>query len=169
MEATWKRKEAAEITGIPDRRILFYTEQNMLPGMFAAVGRGASRVYTLKHLFFLAVIKELDALGFSLARIRPVIISLFAKTISFTDSTAPTVLTKPKIWVNGTFTKEPVIMVISIPQGPEEHALSPESEGYNNELFILFPDGSTKVKVLAERPSSIILNLNKIFNSLGLE
>ncbi len=161
MKDTWARKEVAEITGIPDRRILFYSEQNILPGFFSAVGRGAAREYTLKDIFFLLIVKELNSLGLSLSRIRTIILGLFAHTLTFPDGTGPAKHLKP-IWINGTLTEVPTSLIIALPQGPEEHALSPDSKGYDGEVFFnVFP---TSDGIITDRPSQIILNLNQIFD-----
>lgn len=170
MKESWTRKEVAEITGIPERRVLFYSEQTMLPGLDGAVGRGTARKYYLKHLFLLSVIKELDLIGFSLARIKQVIILLYVQTLNpLAGRGMKTIERLPTIWVDGTFTKEPVIMLISLARTPAEHRLSPDSKNYNNEMFLDFTDGSDEIKALAAKhPASIVLNLNKIFNNLGL-
>ncbi|MBA2881906.1 DNA-binding transcriptional MerR regulator [Desulfosalsimonas propionicica] len=67
----WSRKKVSEITGIPDRRVLFYTEQpGILPEIEQKVGSGYAREYTLKDIIVLAFVRELNLCGFSLSRIK---------------------------------------------------------------------------------------------------
>ena len=106
------------------------------------------------------IIKELDSIGFSLSRIRPIIMYLHTRTLDWTSASEMAISKGPKIWENETLTKDPVILVLSLPQGPDEHALSPDSKNYDNEIFFQFQAKNT---VLANRPSQIVLNLNQIF------
>jgi len=168
MKETFTRKEVAAITGFTDRRILFYSENYILPGFHKSVGRGTPREYTRKDVFFLLIVKELDDLGMSLARIRPILMGLFVKTMDYQNAPEIAHLGEPSIWVNGTFTKEPRILAISLPQSPEEHHLGPGAQGYDSEVFVQFYDGSEKVKLLSDRPSKIVLNLNQIFAKAGV-
>jgi len=167
---TWTRNEVSKIIGIPDRRVLFYTEQNMLPGFNTAVGRGTSRAYSRREIFYLLVVKELQSLGLPLSRIRAIIMALHAKTFRFAPGSRPTTgwMAGASIWENGTLANGPFIMVVWLPKGPEEHALSPTSKGYDSELFLEIHPGSTKVTVTADRPSKIVVNLNEIFNKARL-
>ncbi|MCX5804306.1 MAG: MerR family transcriptional regulator [Proteobacteria bacterium] len=168
MKNSWTRKEAAEITGLPDRRVLFYTEQFVLPGLYTPVGRGTARKYSLKHLFYLSVVEELNSLGLSLTRIRAIILALHTETLDFSNAPEIKKFHEPHIWVDGTLTKKPTMMVISIPQSPEEHVLSPDAKNYDSEVFLQVYTGSTKITLLVDRPFKIVINLNKIFNKLKL-
>jgi DNA-binding transcriptional MerR regulator len=148
---------------MPDRRVLFYTEQNMLPGFQTAVGRGASREYSLREIFYLLVVKELQSLGLPLSRIRLIIMALHVKTLRSASGPLSENLGRP-IWKDGTLAKGPIIMVVSFPKGPEEHALHPRAKGYEDELFLEFHFGSTKIEIDVDRPSKIVANLQEIFS-----
>jgi DNA-binding transcriptional MerR regulator len=152
---TWTRKDVSEITGIPDRRLLFYSEQHILPGFKKNVGRGIAREYKKRDIFYLLVIKELDSLGVSLSQIRLVIMGLHVGNLDIPK------LSIPKTWNNDGIVNDPSILIISFPQGPEEHALSPKAEGYKDELSIQIKND---INIVANRPSQIILNLNQISN-----
>lgn len=151
MKETWTRKEVAEITGIPDRRVLFYTEQPLLlPGVKKDTGRGTARLYTIESIFYLLVIKELSELGLSLTQIRLIVTMIVA------SEQKPFLKMKGypefELWENGKFTKTPVIMVIA----------SDDSKPHS--INMGFVVGEIKVKLKADKSSQIILNLNEIFN-----
>lgn len=69
----WSRKEFSEKGGVPDRKVLFYTEQGMFPDLRLDVGRGKARVYTNTELRDLRLIIELTKSGLPLAKIRDLI------------------------------------------------------------------------------------------------
>lgn len=150
MKDRWIRKEVVELTEIPDRRVLFYTEQNILPGFQKTVGRGTPRTYSIVDIFYLLLLKELNALGLSLTPIRAIILFLHMKA---------------ELWKSGTFTKEPVVLIISL--NPKEHVLHPDAQGYNEEFDIQVVRGSKEIKLLADSTSKIVVNLNEIFAKTG--
>ncbi len=156
LKTTWTRRDVARITGIPDRRVLFYTEQLVIPDFRPSVGRGTPRQYSIMDLFYFLLIKELDSLGLSLTRIKGIIYLLHARQL-FNDK---------KLWISGTFTEEPTIMIISL--YPEDHMQSTDSEThYPDEFYFSIVPGSTEIKLKADRPSQIVINLNKIFKRIG--
>lgn len=157
LKDTWTRKEVAEITGIPDRRILFYTEQPLLlPGVKRDTGRGTARVYDIESVFHLLLIKELSSLGLSLAKIRLVLLAIrAAASPGLPDQEERFGLPELKLWENGQFTKTPVIMSISTDD---------TSDGVSMGVVI----GDQDVHVRVDRPSQIILNLNLIFNKANI-
>jgi hypothetical protein len=167
MPNTWTRKEVARITGLSDRRVLFYTEQNVLPLFTVAVGRGTAREYSRRDIFYLMLLQELQDLGLSLSKIRLIIMALHIKTFRFTGGPPPP-MAGPSIWKDGTLAEGPFIIVISLPQGPEEHHLSPDAKGYDSEVFLQVFAGSPEITVLADRPSKIVINLNQVFSKAAL-
>lgn len=164
LKDTWTRREIAEITGIPDRRVLFYTEQNILPGFFGAVGRGTARKYSRRDLFYFLVVKELDRLGLSLSRIKLIIVALHLRTLTPAETGFSIQFSEPKIWVDNTLIKTPVIMVVSLPQEHGEPSLSPEARDYDSSVFLQLQIGSEAVVIQSDRSSQLVLNLNRIFN-----
>lgn len=158
---SWTRKEVSEITGIPDRRLLFYSEQNILPGFKKTVGRGTPRSYSIKDIFYLLLIKELDVLGLSLTKIRALILYLYVAQMDGSP-----INPKVKIFVNGQFTKESMVIVLS--PNPAVHALSPDSKNYNEEFEVQLITGTTEISLMADRPSQIIINLNQVFKKAGI-
>jgi DNA-binding transcriptional MerR regulator len=158
MKNTWSRKEISAITGIPDRRVLFYTEQLMLPGFNTATGRGTAREYSVSDLFYMLLIKELDSIGLSLVRIRTFIMHLHFMQMH-----------GKQLFIDGRFTDEPMVAVIS--PFPKEHALSPTSKNYNEEFDVQwFPGlaGETEIKLSINKSSQIVINLNEIFKKAQL-
>lgn len=150
MKDTWTRKEVSEITGIPDRRVLFYTEQPLLlPGVKKDTGRGTARLYNIESIFYLLLIKELSTLGLSLTRIRLIISSIRAA------STPPPLKMKGfpefELWDAGKFTKTPIIMSI-VTDGKKDE-----------EISMGFSIGDLDVHIKADQPSQIIINLNEVF------
>lgn len=154
----WTRKEIARITGIPDRRVLFYSEQKILPGFNTATGRGTARLYSVTELFYLLLVKELDAIGLSLVRIRSIITYLhFAQMKGL------------NLFVNGEFTKETVIVIIS--PSPKEHALSPDSKNFSEEFdmkLVIEPTESETITLGVDEASQIVLNLNAVYGKAQL-
>ncbi len=154
-KTTWTRKDVSEITGIPDRRLLFYSEQNVIPGFIEkkTVGRGTPRSYSIEDIFYLMLIRELDALGLSLARIKSVIIFLH-------------VMKHQELWVNGRFTKEEKIMIISLQ--PRHHTAAEGTQAHKEDFDMTWVSGSSSIKMTADRPSMIVVNLNEIFKKAGI-
>jgi DNA-binding transcriptional MerR regulator len=152
MDKSYSRREVAEITGIPDRRVLFYTEQPfLLASVKTNVGRGISREYDVEAIFYLLLIKELDAVGLSLGRIRTLIAYLRVSQLK-----------GMKLFVDGEFTKERLVLVLFL--NPEHHALSEASEGYREEFDVRLITGtSAEITLSADKSSQLVLNLNEIF------
>ncbi len=154
MKTTWTRKEVAKITGIPERRVLYYTEQPLLiPGVKTDVGRGTAREYDQKAIFYLLLIKELDSVGLSLSVIRSLVKAIWLKTMD-----RPTDMEfmgkKLDLWVNGKFTEKPIILIIS---------LNDEGKGFSFGI----EEGKTEITIRVDR-TKIVLNLNQIFKKSGL-
>ncbi len=66
----YRRKQVEEITGIPARRIQFYTDQGVLPSVEKATGRGREREYSRDDVFRLAVVNEFFYMGIQLSTIK---------------------------------------------------------------------------------------------------
>lgn len=66
-------KEVSNITGIPERRVLFYTEQNMLSNFKKSVGRGNARDYSDHDIQIFKIIDRLKVIGFELKKIKEII------------------------------------------------------------------------------------------------
>lgn len=66
----YRRKQVEEMTGIPARRIQFYTEQGLLPMVDTATGRGKEREYSLDDVSRLSIIKGMAELGITLSMIK---------------------------------------------------------------------------------------------------
>lgn len=154
-KTTWTRKEVSRITGIPDRRVLFYTEQPfLLPFVKKETGRGTAREYNVKDIFCLLLVKELDSLGLSLTRIRLILHTIWMADSSDIDEfpiRQPGALPKLNLWPGGKFTDVPIIMLIT-----PDHK-KPESVGLG------FVTGDREVTIKADNSSQIIVNLNLIF------
>lgn len=69
----YTRKQLSEIVGIPDRRVLFYSEAGMLPCVRLQSGRGNAREYTDHDAHILLIIKRLSKIGFELRKINEII------------------------------------------------------------------------------------------------
>jgi len=67
------RKQVSIITGIPDRRVLFYTEQGILKDFNKNTGRGSARHYSEHDVHILNIIKRLSVIGFELKKIKEII------------------------------------------------------------------------------------------------
>jgi len=145
---TWTRKEVAEITGIPDRRILFYTEQpGLLLGMKTDTGRGTAREYSIGSIFYLLIIKELSSLGLSLAKIKSIIWRIRAEKLL-------------ESWRDGEFAGKTIVMVIVPNDDNTNSALSASMHTLSS--------GDADFNLVADRPSQIIINLNKVFEKAKL-
>ncbi|NQV01842.1 MAG: MerR family transcriptional regulator [Bacteroidia bacterium] len=75
----FRRKEAEEITGIPARRIQFYSDNGLLHLAQASPGRGRERKYTKQNLLELLVIKELAKRKIELSEIKRIMVVLPGK------------------------------------------------------------------------------------------
>lgn len=136
------RKQAAQATGVPERRILFYSDQLMFPGVYLPVGRGHSREYKIHDLFYLMVIRDLSKLGLSLSNIRPALQHLD--------------LVKNILWIDEKTIRKPayLVLVISEETGDAERW----------EVVI----GEKDIGAIAKRSAQVILNLNAVFGKLKL-
>ena len=70
MPQIYIRKKVEEITGIPARRIQFYTDSGLISLEDRHTGRGRERKYTKRNLLELLIIKELSRLKVELSQIR---------------------------------------------------------------------------------------------------
>ena len=160
-DRTWIRKEVSTITGLSDRRILFYTDQDMLPNVDKSVGRGVPRLYNLMAVFFLLIIRELDRLGFSLNYIRVIISFIWSaqlKSSGDTNSPPPVELIK-----EGSFTDKVHVLVISY--HPTE-LVSPAGAPVREEIdmkWYVGEKGAERINIQADTSSQVVLNLNEIF------
>jgi len=153
---TYTRKQVAKITGIPERRVLFYTEQPFLiKGIEKKTGRGVARLYGEEQILCLLVIKELSYWGMALDRIERITGYLFnwpeigkEMGINFADNYP----SKVKLWRDGKFTEKEVVMSI-IPDDDNPEQL--EINLYEEEF-----DGKRE----AESSAAMILNLSKIYS-----
>lgn len=146
MKSSYTRKEVADITGIPDRRVLFYTEQpGLLPGIQRAVGRGNAREYTLKSIFYLLLINELGELGVSLSIARHVVNFLDVGSMKNSPVSWSMNLWNP----DGSFTDIPHVLIIAPEKGEQTVTISPVV-------------GQTDVIVRADHPSKLVVNLNLV-------
>jgi DNA-binding transcriptional MerR regulator len=150
IKESWTRKEVAEISGQPDRRVLFYTEQNLLPDLQKVVGRGNARSYSKADIFYLLLIKELSRLGLSLTHIRYAIRAVHDYLKEG----------KLKFWGNDTFTKEQFFLTI-IPD-PEYEPIK-GSQPFRIISIMDIVTGIEKISSLEHYPSIIIVNLNKVW------
>lgn len=66
----YRRKQVEEMTGLPARRIHFYTDQGLLPAVEKSTGRGIERKYSKDDVFRLAIIREMAELGLALQAIK---------------------------------------------------------------------------------------------------
>jgi DNA-binding transcriptional MerR regulator len=71
-ERTYIRKEVEQITGIPARRVQFYTESGLLMLDEQEPGKGIGRKYEETHILQLLIIKVLAKSGISLSRIKEI-------------------------------------------------------------------------------------------------
>jgi DNA-binding transcriptional MerR regulator len=76
----YRRKEVEEITGIPARRIQFYSDNGLLNLAEASPGRGRERKYTKTNLLELLVVKELAKRKIELSEIKRIMITLLRET-----------------------------------------------------------------------------------------
>ncbi len=68
-----RRKQVEKITGIPARRIQFYTDSGLLKLAEQTPGKGNERKYRREDILTLLVISELSKYGMSLAKIREIL------------------------------------------------------------------------------------------------
>jgi DNA-binding transcriptional MerR regulator len=142
MEKTWSRKQVSEITGLSDRRVLYYSERGMLLGLKKNVGSGTSREYSIFEIYDLLLIRELDRLGLSPSRMRGIIDSFHQ--------------TKDKWWLFDKFIDKPFLIIITLSDS-------------DNEGFIFgYRIGSDVITTLADHISTIVINLTKLFKKAGI-
>jgi len=73
-EDVFNKKRIAEITGLTERQVQFYTEQGVVtPEKGAGEGRGKTRFYSDHNLGQFMIIKALTDLGMTISKIRPII------------------------------------------------------------------------------------------------
>lgn len=72
MDRVFSPKAVQAITGIPARRIKFYSDAKLLSLKDNHPGRGRGREYSRQNVFELFLIKALDAIGVMLSRIEEV-------------------------------------------------------------------------------------------------
>lgn len=160
-KTTWTRKEVTEIVGIPDRRLLFYSEQGILPDFFKDVGRGKAREYNYVDVFYLRIIKELDSLGLSLARIKIVILFISRLThMLFNQSDRAT----------ERFTRQKFMITIS-PSDKESLPNQPPplvDQPFELKIFMGSDAINAQLERLYDESSVIVINLNKIWKQLNL-
>ena len=72
---TYRRKEVQQITGIPARRIQFYTDNGIIIPEKTHTGKGIERRYSRKNLLELLIVKELAAHKVELSRIKKIIVT----------------------------------------------------------------------------------------------
>jgi len=70
------RKEVEKITGIPARRIQFYSDNGLVSLDKRDPGRGKERLYSKKNMLELLIIKELSKHRVELSRIKEIIFDL---------------------------------------------------------------------------------------------
>ena len=78
-EKTYIRKEVEELTGVPARRIQFYTENGVLSVNELRTGRGRERKYSRENILEILVIKELAKMRVEFAEIRRIVNKLAKK------------------------------------------------------------------------------------------
>ncbi len=67
-----RRKQVEKITGIPARRIQFYTDSGLLKLAEQTPGKGNERKYHRTDILALLIIAELSKYGMSLAKIKEI-------------------------------------------------------------------------------------------------
>lgn len=72
MTKVFSPKDVQAITGIPARRIKFYSDAKLLSLRDQNPGRGRGREYSRQNIFELFLIKALDATGVMLSRIEDI-------------------------------------------------------------------------------------------------
>jgi len=78
---SYNKKSIAEITGLIDRQVQFYTEQGVItPEIDLGQGRGKTRLYSSHNLFQFGIIKELVDFGLTVHKVKFI--------IEFLDTTA---------------------------------------------------------------------------------
>jgi len=71
METKYLRRDIKRITGLPDRRIQFYSDSGVL-GELTSPGRGNERVYSRDDLFKFMIIAELRLYGIEISKIKKI-------------------------------------------------------------------------------------------------
>lgn len=70
----FNKKRIAELTGLTERQVQFYTEQGIVtPEIDPGEGRGSTRYYSDHNVAQFMIIKGLSDLGMTIGRIRPAI------------------------------------------------------------------------------------------------
>ena len=72
----YRRKEVEQITGIPARRIQFYSDSGLLHLVEASPGRGRERKYSRDNVLEFLIIKELSKYRIELSEIKRIMIEL---------------------------------------------------------------------------------------------
>ncbi|MFO7557157.1 MAG: MerR family transcriptional regulator [Desulfobacterales bacterium] len=68
------KKQVAEISGLNPRLVQFYTEEGLIsPIEDTGMGRGSSRKYSRKNLFFFLLIKELSYYGITKTKMETIV------------------------------------------------------------------------------------------------
>ena len=162
MMPPFTRKDVAKITGLSDRRVLFYTEQNVLPDVAVTVGRGNAREYSRLDIFYLTLLQELKVLGLSLSSIRRIIGALGRK---IGDNPQLLGFSGEENGPGAGFTRIHRFLVISFMQGPDGNPGSGSKE-YSGKLLLYFPEGSTDLAALSGEPAKIVVDLNPVFKKV---
>lgn len=71
----YRRKEVEQITGIPARRIQFYSENGLLHLAEINTGRGRERLYTKENILELLIIGELSKYKIGLSEIKRILVN----------------------------------------------------------------------------------------------
>jgi len=71
---SYRRKQIAQILGIPALRIKFYTDQGLCTDIIVETGKGNERRYSDKHLFIFNLVKELALLGLPFSPIKKIVL-----------------------------------------------------------------------------------------------
>jgi DNA-binding transcriptional MerR regulator len=78
----FNKKQIAEITGLTERQVQFYTEQGVVtPEIDPGEGRGSTRYYSDHNVAQFMIIKGLSDLGMTISKIRPAIKDMKLDTV----------------------------------------------------------------------------------------
>jgi len=73
-KSTYNKKTIAELSGLEERQVQFYTEQGVvLPEIDPGEGRGKTRLYSQHNLHQFLIIKGLVDFGMAISKIRSII------------------------------------------------------------------------------------------------
>ncbi|HAR34794.1 MAG TPA: hypothetical protein DCR95_12120 [Desulfobacter sp.] len=82
METEFNKKRVAEITGLTERQIQFYTENGIVtPEVDPGMGRGKRRLYSHDNLFQFSIIKELTSFGIPISKLKFIFDLLETRTL----------------------------------------------------------------------------------------